>query len=70
MGVLPVHHVCAWCLQRSERVSGPLGLELQLFVNCHVNIEPRPSGRTGSVVGVVGRNYRKESFGFLTHGPA
>jgi hypothetical protein len=40
MGVLPTHmSVCpmySWHSQKPERVLGPLTLELQMFVSCHV----------------------------------
>ena len=33
---LSVHRVYAWSLQKPERALGPLELELQMVVSCHV----------------------------------
>lgn len=40
-------HMHAWCPWMSEEVTGPVELELQTPINCHVGAgnEPRSSGR-------------------------
>lgn len=48
-----MYHVCAWCLQRSERGTRTLELEFQVFVNQGIvlvaEVKPQSSARATNV---------------------
>jgi hypothetical protein len=52
--VLPVciflYHKCAWCPQRPEGESDPLGLELEMVLSWELGIEPGSSEKAAMLL--------------------